>query len=207
MNDDRPAAERAPKLLLALIDAATKLGEQVARKSVTAETSYAPLNGANDTFELAQSEMIGALGTICQQAKAFLAIQNTRPTTIEQGLPYLAAAQEWYAQCSNEYLMKNDAWLLADAQRSRVRLRCVDILVEQHRDEAGWSRTRADKEASAHPDYADHKDYAVRLASDRAVAEVEMKLAEEQVRNARIILQTLVTGTQLEVLKKIREAE
>lgn len=190
------AAQRAPHLLLGLIDAAISLGESI---GVSVDRTDQVVD--RKEFEAAQAEMVGALSTICQQARSFETGIAGTVRTIGDAQRILAAAQQWYTEQSVDFLDKLAQWEQADVMKSRVRLRCVDAIAEQHRDEVGWSRTRADKEASAHPDYAEHKDLCSDLSIEKAEAEIEMKLAESAVKNARTVLASVITREQIDILR------
>lgn len=169
---------RAPHLLMALLDAAIKLGE----KNNPKEPGGPELADANGVFETAQGAMIDVLADLCKTSEAFQALVD-RPKTKRDALDALIASQALYEIASSFYLAALTEWAREDAQMARIRLSCVDSLRQ-----AGRNASQAKDEASEHPRYTEHKDFCIALSEKKNGAEIEMNTAKERVRNAREVL-------------------
>lgn len=180
--------DRAPYLLMALVEKAIKLGEL----NNPIMQSSPELAEANETFELAQTATVEAVSIAIREARSYRATLQS-PKTTGEALARLEATQAMYDQRAKKYVDLVDGWTRADGEKSRVRLRCVEALMTPiDQGGRGLVYTRAEKEASAHPDYAEHKDYCNRLAIEKTEAEIEMKIAEQALETARTVLGTFL---------------
>lgn len=179
--------KRAPHLLMALLDSAIKLGAVKTSK---------PQSGAfvesEQQFGRDQKLMVEALSILCKEAESYRATQR-KPTTASEALDAMIAAQEMYVQASADYIDKLFIWRRADDQTSRVRASAASTF-------EGLSPTAQDKAASSHPQYTEHKDYCTGLAEEKDAAEIEMKVAESNVRNARDIFRAITSEGGLSLI-------
>jgi hypothetical protein len=182
----RDAVARAPYLLLAVIDAAVKLGEAKAGF----DEGDPELKTASDMFAENQHAAVESLATVCKEAESFRAMSE-RPQTINEALNAVAGSQKMFALAVDEYLTRLEAWRRADTQTGRIRVAVCERLQKDN----GWSASAADKAASGDPEYTQHKDACADLADSKDVSEHEMKVAE---LGAKAALATLEAFTALQ---------
>lgn len=194
-NNREQAAKRAPRLLLALIESAIQFGKKELGNDAEYDVAKA------DRFEVAQSTMVECLNEVSMQATAFVASMLAIPSTIEQAIQRLHAAQSYAHQKNEYYTLILDRWIKADSRSSRVRSRCVEALMTPaDQGGRGLPYTRANAEASTHPDYAEFKDQMAGLSAEKGYAERAADEAVQQVHNCRAILQACVTASQLRII-------
>lgn len=196
MITENPAAS-LPQLVGALVDAAKHVGTlQLPGNDLDEEK-------AREALVSAQTKFFSQLDKLNTQAIAFRSTQRL-PSTLDDAIMRVQSSQAYYDVISRKYLDVYSEWSAADCQQSRIRLRCVEALmtpIDQGGRALAWSR--ANEEASAHPDYTEHKDRTAGLAREKEALSVEMQVAAENVRNARVILQAFITTEQSRDLRTL----
>jgi hypothetical protein len=181
----RDAVARAPYALLAALDAAMSLG---ASNAVDADGDPHRVE-AQDKFGEAQMLAIETLAVVVKEAESFRAMSE-RPQTIIEAMNVVAGAQKAFSLAVDSYLTRLEVWRRAEAQGARIRVAVTERL-QLAPDQGGkaLSASAADKAASGDPEYTQHKDAVADLADLKDAYEFEMKVAEQNVHGAIVVLE------------------
>lgn len=140
------------------------------------------LRDALDSLERATASLIVDSRNLDMIAALF-------PTAIDQAALAMLGAEADFEHTTKVYIERLAEWQTMDALTGRTRQRCVKLLVE-----GGMAPTPADKAASDHPDYTEHKDRCLELAMAKDEAEAERDVAKMRATNARELLRAMVSA-------------
>lgn len=145
------------------------------------------------------NRMLVYLDELIESERNLKAFETFLPKSIGDATLELLASEASFAEASTSYQRKLEQWQQLDALTGRTRVRCVrDLMSPTASGGQGMAATAADKAASDHPDYTEHKDRVLAAAIEKDEAEVARDIARARMLNAHLVLRVLSDDRNVE---------